>query len=346
MTCTVVDHAAGERLERPIRLADIRTSHNPRRPTPELQDALAAEGFEGYALLELCHELALSEDPEDKAKFVALVEKYCSDPKGLVELAASRREIALQAVLLRSFRVKRPDHSDASETGYIVQYGIIAGERRVLAAFYNHAKHDDAPTVNCTTQKMTVRVAKRAALEENLQRRDMSELEVGLAMREQYEDERQLLRRKAAAAGEETPRFTFKKFCDDMGVDYQYARSREALTHLPEKLQTRLEKGTLGVTEGANIGRDIKSGKRDKDGTPKQVGVDEVQGKKNSRQRALTMKELQNLFDDSRGESGDFLRGLAAAMQLTLRQASKASDKRIREEEIKEAARQLRDKAA
>jgi len=329
--------STAEKVIRRISLHDIRTSHNPRRPAPQLQDNLEVEGLGGYSITQLIQELALSDDPKVKARFVKLIEKYESYPRGIVELAQSRRKDELQSVKLRSYRVKNINAAE-NDPAYVERYGIIAGERRTIAAAYNHAKHGDPAEVGATTEKMTLIQAEDAAFDENMQRKDMTELEVGLALRRRYERQKQKQKNDGVAR-----RLTFMQFCKNVGLDYQYGRSREALTHLPENLQGRVDRGTLGVTEAAKIGHEIKTGKRDKEGNPREGLAAEIKGKAQNRSRVMTLKELHTLFDKKRNENEEYLRGLAAAMRLTLKQAVKQSDKRIKEEEEKLAAKQERE---
>ena len=53
MSQRTVNFRRGEQLVERVNLADITTSHNPRRPERALQEALADEGYEGWTLLDL-----------------------------------------------------------------------------------------------------------------------------------------------------------------------------------------------------------------------------------------------------------------------------------------------------
>ena len=117
-----------------VSLSQITTSHNPRRPCPVLQDSLTKEGYENYTPLRLVHELALSDDAAKKAEFCRLIETYEGETvnDGIVNLAKSRAGIELQPIVLRDFRSQK-------DGAYVTRYGVVCGERRVLAAAYNHA---------------------------------------------------------------------------------------------------------------------------------------------------------------------------------------------------------------
>ncbi len=78
-------------------------------------------------------------------------------------------------------------------------------------------------------------------------------------------------------------------------------------------------------------------GKRLPDGSPKpDTDNGEINGYKNQRQRSRTLRDLQAHYDSVREkESKDYLRALAFAMNLTFREAEKASIQRAKEVEKK-----------
>lgn len=333
---TIVNFARGERLVRRIDLVAITTSHNPRRPAPELQDALVDSEYDGWTVIDLIQNLALSDDPAKKAEYVRLIETHESGSRGILELAGSRRKKELQSIQLRSFRVKDGDE-------YFERYGVVVGERRLMAAAYNHAKHGDSATIGADSQKMTVDAAEDFAFDENMQRKDMTALEIGEWIRHRYEIKR--VRVKVENEGRpknDLVRYDLKAFGVERDLDYQFVRSRYSLTHLPENLKARVERGTLGITEAAKIGREIKNGKRDKDGSARDGA--EVGQTQNGKVRVITVTQVNELFDKARGgASNDFLKGLCACVKnadgsnLTLRQALRESDKRGEELELREA---------
>jgi len=303
----------------PIPLSAIFTSHNPRKPCANLQAALADEGYAGKTLIQLVHTLALG-DTEQKAEFVRLVEKYenvdSNEESCLVSLAASRAKREIQAILLRDFRSKVP-------TGYETRYGIVAGERRFLAAAYNHAKHGLPAVIGAQVRKLTVVEAYDLAVAENLERRQMNDMDYARV----FHGYRQETNPATAK------NWTLKEIAAAKGLDYQFVRSREALIYLPETDQRRIESGRVGkvgITAASKKGLALKRGRAD----------DSDVGKKSERQRCLGYKQVESLFDAARtASSGDeqshYLKAFAAVLQLDLADALKQSDRRLA---VKQAA--------
>jgi len=313
---------------RTISLLDIVISHNPRRPVPDLQDNLVNEGVyyvnddgaapdnEKVALspLAFAREYGLSIDPEKRAYFVQLIEKYESGPKGLVELANSRAANALQPINVRSYRVKDGDE-------YRTRYGIIAGERRTLAAIYNFCKHGNAPKIDAVVRDCTVAEAYDMAIAENAQRKDATDLEYGRIFRGY----------RTQNNPDTNKNYTLKEVAGKLGMDYQYVRGREALTYLSEADQNRVEHGKLGVTAAIEKGLKLKQGKKD----------EPVADKKENRQRVLSLAQVQALFDekyqDLDGNNIDtkyairyaYLTALAAVMQIDYEVAEQQAKDRI-----------------
>ena len=290
-----------------IPLQSITTSHNPRRPCPELQAALESEGYEDYSMLALIRELALSEDETKRAEFCHLIETYDGqDVNSIVQLANSRANVEIQPILLRDFRSKDGD-------GYVTRYGIVAGERRCIAAAYNHAKHGLPAQIEAQVKKLTVDEAYKLAVEENAQRLPMSDLEYGRIFR--------------AYRSEENPQtkknWSLKEVAASLHLDYQFVRGREALTYLPEADQRKLEVSghQVNITKAIQKGLGLKRGKK----------TENLVDKKTIRQRTLNMAETQALFDKNRGacDSSAYLQALADVMQCSLSDAIAASDKRL-----------------
>lgn len=320
----VVDFKNGERVVIRAPLAKIRVAHNPRCPVPSLSANLAEEGYEGLSFLELVHQLALSEDAAKRAEFVRLFDKYESD-KGedahtVVSLANSRRRFEIEPILLRDFRSKD------RETGeYETYYGIVAGERRVLAAAYNFAKYGDAADIGAVVKKLTVDEAYELAIEENLKRREMTDLEVGYIIRHYREKTNPTT----------SKRFNLREIAEKLGEDYQFIRNREALTYLSDGDKKRLAEGRLGLVRAFEIGLASKKGK----------AVEDAPDKKENRSRVMTLKEVQELFDSTKRDQVERLTVLAEVMRMSLSEALAASDKREEEEELRasrEVERRLR----
>jgi len=296
-----------------IELRLITTSHNPRQPAPALQNALEQEGYADYTMPQLVHELALSEDPNQRAKFVSLIERYESGegPDTILSLAASRLHREIQPIFLRSFRVGKKGEE------YVTHYGIVAGERRVLAAAYNHAKHGTPAVIGATVKdRLTVDEAFDLAVAENAQRRNMSDYDYALIF-QNYRNRINPLTKK---------KFSLKEIAVKFKLEYQFVRGREALIYLPESDQRRLMNGkTVNITKAIAKGLKLKRGNK----------VDAaVVDKATTRQRVASLKEVQQLFDftrkahlDSHYKDG-YLRALANVMRISLEEAQLESEQR------------------
>lgn len=310
-----------------VPLRDITVSHNPRHPVPNLQAALADEGFEGYTVLDLVHELALSDDPANKAKFVALIDKYESEGHdGLVALAVSRAKEEIEPILLRAFRTK-PAGSDV----HVRRYGVVVGERRVLAAAYNHCKHGFAPEIGSQVKEMRLEAAFELAVDENAKRRQMSDYEYGVIFHQYRQQENPATGKK----------WSLKEIGEKFGFDYQFVRGRQALVaYLPDADQRRLiAGGKVNITAAIRKALSLKRGRADES---------EIRNKKSNRQRALTLHECQQLFDVTRQKQLDaskkesYLQALADVMQVKYTVALSQSNKRIEEAELAAARKVVR----
>ena len=291
-----------------VDLHDITVTHNPRCPARGLARGLVAEGVEDSPIA-LVHRLALSDNAADRAEFCRLVEKYESVPKGLVELAASRRKQELQPISLRSFRSQVPGTKPVE---YVQRYGLVMGERRYLAAAYNYAKHGESCDIGALFLRVTVDEAYDLAVAENLQRQDMSDVEIGHVFREYYDEG-----------------MTIKEVAAHLNQDYQYVRGRLGLTYLTPAEQQAVEDGRLGVTKAVEKGLAVKSGKANSD--------EQIDPKADSRRRVATLKAVEAEFDATPRNRKGYLAGLAWVMGLDLETALDESELRIAEAMEKEA---------
>ena len=289
-----------------INLADIKEANNPRCPCRKLVQALAKEGYADWTPLQLVHDLAISDKSEERAEFCRLVEKCETEPQDLLELAAGRRIEEIQPIALRSVRGG---------------FAIIAGERRVLAAAYNHAKHGDPANIGAEIIKVNADDAYDLSVQENLNRKDATEVEKGHI----FKSYRKRINPKT------NKKFTLREVAGKLCLDYQYVRNREALTYLTEAEQKAVEDGRLGLTKAAEKGLKIRQGKAGKDAP--------IDPKQANRVRVMSFKQLQAHYDSHRSESDDYRRALADVCGLKMSVADKESDKRL-----KEAAKE--DKAA
>lgn len=300
----------GDKVQRSINLIDITVAHNPRTPVPNLSKNLFQKNLENYIdnYLGLVHDYALSDDSEKQSLFVQLMEEYENHPKGIVELAASRRKQALQPINVRRFRSLDRINSTKTNKVYLVRYGIISGERRTLAAAYNHAKHGDDPVICSDVSEISLKDAEGLAFDENFQRLEMTDLEIGLYFRTKYES------RKEKVDG----RYSLNQFAKEIGNDYQYIRSRIDITYLPQELRDKLESDKLGITKATQIGAEIRQKKRNKDGSTKD-GNFKLPEKSNFRIRTKTVKEIKEHVSEKHGSvSSDYLSALAWVLELQL----------------------------
>ena len=285
-----------------IDLHDITVTHNPRCPARGLARGLAEEGVEDSPIA-LVHRLALSDNPDDRAEFVRLVEKYESGPKGLVELAASRRKQELQPISLRSFRSQV---AGTNPVEYVQRYGVVMGERRYLAAAYNYAKHGESCDIGSTFLRVTTDQAYDLAVAENLQRQDMSDVEIGEVFREYYDSG-----------------MTIREVAAHLNQDYQFVRGRLGLSYLDEKEKDAVEDGRLGVTKAIEKGLKVKSGRSN--------GDEEIDPKADSRRRVATLKAVEAEFDATPRNHRGYLKALAWVMGIDLDTALDESEVRIAE---------------
>lgn len=288
-----------------ISLRDIVTTHNPRNPAKALSDAFEAHGIDtNFTFVDFIQGYALSDDPEKRAAYCTLIEEYEAYPQGLLDLANGRRRNALQPINVRVFRSKVGDN-------YVPHYGVIAGERRLMAAAYNYAKHGDEPVIDAQVQEMTIRDAYDLAIEENLNRKNPTDLEYA----KMFDSYKQEINPKT------DKKFTLREIAEKLTLDYQFVRGRHGLNYLSDLEKRNLEAGKYGLTRAIAKGLANKRGKDNK----------EIEEKKANRRRVLTLKETEALFDNNRNNSEFYLHALADVMQITIAKAIKESDARLQE---------------
>ena len=295
---------------RRIDLHDIITSHNPRCPARGLAEGLVAEGITEPPLA-LVQRLALSDNAADRAEYVRLVEQYEGQPQGLVELAESRRQKEIQPINLRAFRsaVKGTE-----PVQYVQRYGIISGERRVLAAAYLYAKYGEACDIGAQVdQHITVQQAYDLAVAENLQRQNMTDMEIAHVFRQYYDGG-----------------MTMRQVAEHLHQDYQFVRGRLGLTYLDEKEQQAVQTGRLGVTKAIQKGLARKAGSQDNQ---------PVDPKAETRRRVKTLKEVEAEFDGTARNERNYLKALAWVMGLDLEVALEESEARLGEAALKAAGK-------
>lgn len=312
MTQTKVNYRKGEELSIRIPLSDITVTHNPRHPCPNLEE-------QGFSMIDLVHEYALSDDPDNRAYFCKLIEE--NEPE-MVEQAESMQEFGqIQSIVVRSFRAANPQSTPEKKLPCIVRYGIACGERRYIASAYLQAKTGTPCAVKATVKRLSVQEAYDVGVQENLQRKQMKEWEVGAVMEEW-----------AKRNGKSNRKAPVRAVAEHFKTTEPYARGRMALSKLaPERLEL-LKKGKLTLTNA------IKEAL----GEPGHVSPERT-GK---RHNACTLKQMEDLFDETPRNQEDRLRAIADCMKRSYEEALAQSDARLDKAEQVEAAAALREAAA
>lgn len=291
-----IDLQRGEQHAQKINLHDVTSSHNPRKPCPNLQS-------QGFDPLETARNYGLSDDPEKRAEYVKVMDDF--EPE-IVSLAESiRQSFQIQPIRVRDFRVKN------SQTGeYETRYGIAAGERRFMASVYNYAKYGGNPTVLAVVKKMTVEEAYWMGVQENLQRREMTEWEIA-----------EIFTKWAIENSVDGAPAPISAVANHFQRDYQYCRGRMALLKLPPERLQKLKDGNLTLTAAIKEGLgEVKVGSS-------------KPSKEGKRQTPLTIKEMKILFDQTPAEKEEVRRAIAMCMKMDYDEAVKESNERINAEE-------------
>jgi len=119
-------------------------------------------------------------------------------------------------------------------------------------------------------------------------------------------------------------KFNLKSLASYLGEEYQHVRGRWILyNYYPEEMHQKVIDKRVNLTSAIQTAIEIKN---------KGKGDTSTDTKTRKRKNMLTRKQVEALFDENRGtESTEVI--LAKVMNLTHKQALKASDKRIREAE-------------
>lgn len=282
----------GEQHSQKIKLRHITTSHNPRKPCPNIQ----ANGLDP---LEVARNFGLSDDLDKRAEYVKMMDEF--EPE-IVSLAESiRGSFQIQAIRVRDFRVKIPGTDE-----YEVRYGIAAGERRFMASVYNFAKYGDNDTVLAVVKKMTVDEAYWMGVQENLQRREMEDWEIA-----------DIFNKWAVENGTDGQPAPITAVAAHFKRDYQYCRGRMSLAKLPTERLQALKEGKLGVTAAI------------KEGLGEVKASQSKPSKEGKRQIPLSIKEMKLLFDDTPAEKEEVRRVIAQCMKMEYDEAVQESNQRL-----------------
>ncbi len=213
-------------------LADpaVRRRSAGRRVRPDLSDTIA----EAQALLEEGDQ-AHEGIPEDTRNL--LLEQIEPDPLQprrhfeSADIQALAEDIARRGVL-QSILVRPP-----SEMGG--KYRLVAGERRWRAALMAGKTRIPARIVSLQDEEV-----QEAQLAENIQRKDLSDIEKGRALRRLYE-----LRKTRA------PRSTWEDVAAEVGLGRARIHDLYHLAALPEPIATLIETGRLSGSHGTLLYR-------------------------------------------------------------------------------------------
>jgi hypothetical protein len=269
MSARTVNYDQGEKLVQVIPLCLITTSQNPR------------ESHRG--LLELFHEKgAAGNPPERRAEYIAHIDAHFPHIR---QRAESIKKVGqLQPVTLRRFDSKGEDH-----------YGIVQGECRILAWGLIEAEKGEVQKVKAIVEpKMTLDAAFERALAENIEREDMSPMDLAFAFHEML-----TVRINPATAqqfldggeknplwDEKTPKgrpYTLREIAEKIRRDYHWVRSRAALYYLSqndkEQVETDHREGRRDLTrfckKAAKLATALKTKAKDA-GTTVEVLLEQV----------------------------------------------------------------------
>jgi len=317
-------------------LADITSSHNSRNPLPNMTAAgITADPRDESDLplpIDLVKDLALSDSPEDREKFVALIDEHESEGldsiKALAEGGAGvpgLKDGQLQAVCLTSYRIKAKD----PETGKrIVRYRIIFGERRILATAYLFAKYGRKySSVLATVVRATKDKSYNMGIAENFLRRNPAPSEVALTYKDLKSDGMSIAD-IAEMFFSGNPRKSGTAAYQEVRSMLKLVTGKHQLTH---KELLDLDGGKIGLTQAKN-----KAG-----------GLGPVGHKNENPRRTVGIKQAEDLLDDTvrafdaldEGADGNQLIGyIGACADLmryeTIEEAINDSRKRLADAEV------------
>lgn len=305
-------------LER-ILVSEVFSGENDRlhvKRFPALRAALGEgePGKENINIFEYIAGNAFSKDKAEKAAFVKLIDKTEPDIK---RFADSRKDELAPVILCKS------------EHGYL----CVNGERRCLAAAYSYAKGEGDGKVGAFVREYNESEALVACASENLQREDLTDVQKGFLFKELQN----------AINPKTHKKYKLTEVAEYLNLDYQFVHGRVQLTNLSEKDMKRVETGEVGVTAAIQRAKELK--KKGKAGTDA-----DIPAAKDTRQRALSLKQIQVTFDEffttveeegldltaeTKSAKTSYLQGYAKAladtMQLSLEATIKESRKRLKE---------------
>lgn len=345
-----VNYSQGEKLEQQIPLSDVLMSQNPRK---ELRGAL-----------EKFHELGTAQNtPEQRAEFVKFIDEnfpYVRDRLNSYQtIVIDKPRGQIQAVTLRRYDSKGEN-----------KYGIVQGECRVLAWALLEAETGEPQKVRAVVApKMTLDEAFDIAITENIDREEMSPLDIGYSFQEMLtvRINTQTVKEKLPD-GSDNPNYSpaypkgrpykLQEIATKFRKDYNWVRGRAALPYLSEKdklqMMAEFKAGkrniTRYITKALELAKKAKQEGKGLSELTENSGENPVDVSENSgtivvvaekRRRVLTLKQVVNLFDATPTSNVERLKALAEVMGLDYDNALAERLVREKEQAQLDAARQV-----
>lgn len=327
MAARTVNYRQGEKIEEPVLLGDIRSSQNPRQSLRGVLEKFHEEG-------------AAHNDAEKRAAFVTYIDE---DFPFIRQRAESIKAVGqLQAVTLRRYDSNGED-----------KYGIVQGECRILAWALIEAESGVAQKVRAVIEpKMTLDESFERAMAENLEREDMSPLDIAASFNEMLTVRINPATVKPTINGEPNPLFnsenpkgrpyTLKEIAAKFRRDYHWVRSRAALVYLPQADKVMVEANhkvgkrdltrfckkacllaTQTKTTAENESQTVSTALAEvgteklEEGVTTVVNSGIVTVQPERRRRVKSLKEVVALFDATPLESRERLQALAEVMGIS-----------------------------
>ncbi len=303
-----------------VPLSLIHSAINPkvhRNPAPGLVESgrCPVDKNDKPTPLALIHSLALSDDAEKRAEYVALIDEYegggADSIRELADSPFGLKNRQIQAITLVPYRVHKGD-------GYELRYRVIAGERRVLAMAYLFAKYGSkygkikAETIGrCNKDK-----AKGISIAENFLRLNPAPSEVAFTYL--------ALKQDGMGIGDIAEYFFGNDPRKTKSSAYQHVRGMLKLVSGANKLEpaelAKVDNGVTGLTKAINQAQ----------------GRGKADDKKVERRRTWGLRQCEGKFDEvlaapgkMSAEQTGYLKCLADCMGIDLDTACAESRDRL-----------------
>jgi len=361
---TLTNKAQASDLNYSIPLASLTANQNPREEPANL----AAMGYKlidskdvEHSLLHMC----LSDNMEIVAAVVELFETHegdvaetqtdvkadLSDVKGLKEVVQKKSIVSLA----HSMTIKQVQAVSVLKGGKRKDGGnnftLVFGQRRTAARLYSYAKSrvdkeagikdsvfkNVLPTITAVELKLSEEEAFELAVQENMNRKDFTPVQ----------EARIYAAYKQRVNPSTGKKWNLKDVAQHFDLKYGHVRNRHALV-IPFVPDQTDDKGNItqrgrGLTdeERAAVERGDKTLTWAIRRALREEHYSESGAPQANRRKAIPLKEIEKKFDSTSDDVADLeavgrRKALAECMGLTLKQATKESEKRIEAEETKE----------